>query len=461
MTRAALSVKTIQTAKPASKEYLLTDGEGLYLRVLPSGRKNWVFIYSVERKRRKIQLGDAADLTLAQARDRAQDERLRLSQGRDPQDEQVLQRDAQRVAQQAELQALSDLQQQESDDQLTLSDMVNAWLEKGVARADDNKALRREFDNHLLPKLGGKLVSQITEDDLREVLRGIGRGQGKNRTAVALLTDTRQMFLWAEKRRPWRRLLVEGNPAELVEAKQVVSADYDLANECDRVLSRAEIVLLRDRLQQLHDSYEAAANKRKAVRPIRRETELALWIMLSTCSRVGELASARWENIDLKAGEWLVPRLENKTKRNEWMVFLSPFALSQFKALHEISKESPWCFPARGGKRPLNDKTFTKQVGDRQVQFKKRKELKGRRNDNALVLPGGEWTPHDLRRTGSTLMQSLGVLEHVRDRCLNHVVGNKIRRVYGRYHFAAEKRAAWQLLGSLLEELLATGSAEK
>ena len=38
-----------------------------------------------------------------------------------------------------------------------------------------------------------------------------------------------------------------------------------------------------------------------------------------------------------------------------------------------------------------------------------------RRNDNTLVLARGkhrEWTPHDLRRTGSTLTQRLGVPEH-------------------------------------------------
>ena len=43
--------------------------------------------------------------------------------------------------------------------------------------------------------------------------------------AVVLLTDIRQLFRWAEKRKPWRQLLVEGNPTEPVAAKQVVMAD--------------------------------------------------------------------------------------------------------------------------------------------------------------------------------------------------------------------------------------------
>jgi integrase len=70
-----------------------------------------------------------------------------------------------------------------------------------------------------------------------------------------------------------------------------------------------------------------------------------------------------------------------------------------------------------------------------------------------------KWTAHDLRRTGSTIMQSLGVPEHVRERCLNHVVGGKLGRVYGRYEFANEKREAWKRLGEFLDATLTQRSA--
>jgi hypothetical protein len=51
-------------------------------------------------------------------------------------------------------------------------------------------------------------------------------------------------------------------------------------------------------------------------------------------------------------------------------------------------------------------------------------------------------------------MQALGVKDHARERCLNHVVGGKIARVYGRYDCAAEKRLAWELLEDHLDTLL-------
>lgn len=449
MSRDLLNVKTIQAAKPATKEYLLSDGDGLFLRVLPTGRRTWQFIYSHGERRRKLSLGDLADVGLAAARARANEERRRISVGDDPRVS-LMEREAEQGRDLATLEADAARRKAEN---LSFKAMIDAWLADGVARSNANAELRKSLDRNVLPAIGEKPVRDVTESDLRDLLRGIGRIRGRNRTAVLLLADLRQLFRWAEKRKPWRSLLVEGNPAELVEAKQVVQTEYDLANERDRTLSRDEIRSLRDIFGRTQAAYESAPDRRTAVRPICAETRAAIWIMLSTCCRVGELSAARWEDVNLDTGEWLVPRGNTKTNV-EWMVFLSGFALRQFKALHEITAGQPWCFPSRDTGKPLNPKSISKQIGDRQFQFKGRHPLKNRRNDNSLVLRGGEWTAHDLRRTGSTLMQSLGVPEHVRERCLNHVVGGKLGRIYGRYDYANEKRDAWKALGASLDAIL-------
>ena len=95
------------------------------------------------------------------------------------------------------------------------------------------------------------------------------------------------------------------------------------------------------------------------------------------------------------------------------------------------------------------------------MRFKNRKPLAHRRNDDTLVLGGGkkgEWTPHDLRRTMATMMQSLRISPDVIDRCQNHVIpGSKVRRHYLHYDYADEKREAWRLLGDLIDDILATG----
>jgi integrase len=63
-----------------------------------------------------------------------------------------------------------------------------------------------------------------------------------------------------------------------------------------------------------------------------------------------------------------------------------------------------------------------------------------------LVLGSGKsgaWTPHDLRRTGATMMQSLEITLDIIDRCQNHVLtGSKVRRHYLLHDYAIEKRDA-------------------
>lgn len=105
-------------------------------------------------------------------------------------------------------------------------------------------------------------------------------------------------------------------------------------------------------------------------------------------------------------------------------------------------------------------KSVSKQVSDRQSQFKKRtKPLKKRRHDNTLVLAqgtSGEWTPHDMRRTAATMMQALRINPDVIDRCQNHVMnGSRVRRHYLHHDYADEKREAWRVLGAKLETILA------
>lgn len=73
---------------------------------------------------------------------------------------------------------------------------------------------------------------------------------------------------------------------------------------------------------------------------------------------------------------------------------------------------------------------------------------------DALILSAGDWVPHDLRRTGATVMQSLKVVPDVIERCLNHVEPDKLRRTYQTYDYADEKREAWRLLGDQLELIL-------
>ncbi len=63
------------------------------------------------------------------------------------------------------------------------------------------------------------------------------------------------------------------------------------------------------------------------------------------------------------------------------------------------------------------------------------------------MLTGGKWTPHDLRRTGATIMGNLRVQPDVIEKCLNHTEENKIKRIYQRQELKQEQAEAWRVLG--------------
>ena len=376
-----------------------------------------------------------------------------------------IKREVDRIAERERLEAAiaADVQRRAEDS--TVDQMVRGWLRAGVLRKDGNAELRRVFEKDVLPRIGSNPVRTTTEEDLREVLAAVV-ARGANRLAVTLSRDIRQLFGWAEKRQPWRKLLLDGNPAELVRIETVVAQDYDLSNIRSRVLCADEVRELRDIFERMAAAYDRAPDKRTAVRPLKGEAKCALWISLATTCRIGELLMAQWEHVDLDAGTWSIPKANTKGSRGktqDQLVFLSDFACGQFKALHAMTGHTSWCFPSRGGLTHVNVKSVTKQVGDRQHRFKDRKTLKGRRNDNSLVLArgtNGEWTPHDLRRTAATMMQALGVSPDVIDRCQNHVLaGSRVRRHYLTHKYDDEKREAWRKLGAEIERILAAPAA--
>ena len=71
-------------AKAARKPGRHSDGGGLYLNVSPTGTKSWLFIWARDGKRREMGLGAYPAVTLAVARQRAGECRIKVATGHDP-----------------------------------------------------------------------------------------------------------------------------------------------------------------------------------------------------------------------------------------------------------------------------------------------------------------------------------------------------------------------------------------
>lgn len=128
--------------------------------------------------------------------------------------------------------------------------------------------------------------------------------------------------------------------------------------------------------------------------------------------------------------------------------YLSEFALRQFERLSEFRESDTWIFLDRSKINHVCDKSISKQINDRQTD---RVRSNKSQHKDALRLSGGKWTPHDLRRTGATLMGNLGVLPDVIEKCLNHTEQNKMKRVYQRQELKLEQADAWRRLGNRLD----------
>jgi integrase len=66
-------------------------------------------------------------------------------------------------------------------------------------------------------------------------------------------------------------------------------------------------------------------------------------------------------------------------------------------------------------------------------------------------------TPHDLRRTFARRLSALGVAKEDRDACLNHTPTDVGSKHYDLYERAKEKRAAMNLWGRVLSEIVSAG----
>ncbi|NWL47478.1 integrase [Pseudomonas hunanensis] len=457
---AKITVKQLEALTHADDGITLREEGGLTAKVR-AGVRGITALFRFEFKmggaKRDHRLGSWPKKSLAQIRVERDAVKASVHQGIDP----ATARKASKIEAQAAVAATIAEAERQAAENKTFADLFEAWLRDGVSRQDGNAELRRSFSKDVLPAIGDKPLRTVTEKDLLTILRSV-KARGLNRTVVIRSKDIGQMLRWAEKRKPWRTLMVDGNPSDLVDVNKLL--DHDYQEQRDRLLSIGEIQELQLVFTRLARDYEAlpAGQKYSGIRPVNSRVQCAVWICLSTLCRIGELLKSEWRHLDLEKGTWFVPAEAtkgHKGKRQDHHIFLSKFALTQFKRLREETGHTPFCFPSKDESSHVDTKTVSKLIGDRQCCFKNRSNpLSGRHHDDSLVLSQGnkgEWTPHDLRRTGATMMQELGVTLEIIDRCQNHLLGgSKVRRHYLHYDYAKEKNEAWNILGERLENIL-------
>lgn len=145
-----LSDLQIRNAKPEAKPRKLTDANGLYLSVLPTGRKVWRYDYQFAGKRQTLTFGAWPDVGLSAARSKRDAARAEIASGRDPRPKPA---------------AASN----------TFREVAERWLKSqgDELSARTQQRIRTILNNDLYPPLGDREIASIETPELLEAIRAM------------------------------------------------------------------------------------------------------------------------------------------------------------------------------------------------------------------------------------------------------------------------------------------------
>ena len=398
MARHLLNDLRIRNTKPRKKAYRLADGDGLYLYVPPSDARAWQFRYRWLGKPQTATLGRVGVMTLAAARQAAQDARIAVAKG-----EHLTV--AKRIAR-------VHLRANASN---TFATVARDWMDSEGKRAGWTEGHRVRVESSLrshLADLDSLPVAQITAPIVAPLLHKM----------EATMPD-----MAAKVRQRLRAILdfcveqgiINGNP--LPARRRHVSAQ---PRHMPAVLDEKGIgAILR------------AAERTNVGEGVERAH-----LLLAFCApRVGEVVAAKWDEIDLQAGLWSIPRERMKRKDPERGPHQVPIPPRLRAAMRTWRRE--------GGNNAVyvcpSPNSAAHHITRESVEQFYRITL-------GLV---GKHSPHSWRSTFSTLARDAGKDSEAVEAQLDHVIGSKIQAAYDRARRLELRRTLMTWYESRLIEL--------
>ncbi|HFZ8599394.1 TPA: integrase domain-containing protein, partial [Salmonella enterica subsp. diarizonae serovar 61:l,v:z35] len=373
----------IKKAKPTEKEFTLWDGDGLFLRIKPSGKKIWHLGYTVPltKKRAKMSLGFYPYLTLAQARALRDEYLSLLAQGIDPQSHN-----------EQKAQALKDATEH------TFQTVAKKWLDEKIKTSgisqDHAKDIWRSLERNIFPTLGDIPIKEIRPKMLKQHLDPIEQ-RGVLETLRRIISRLNEIFRYAATEE-----LIEFNPADNLTQRFSKPKKQNMPALPPSELPRFIVAL--------------------ANASIRLETRLLIEWQLLTWVRPGEAVRARWTDIDEENRFWNIPAEFMKMKRPH-KVPLSKEAMRILESMKPISGHREWVFPSI--KAPLSH--MHEQTA------------------NAAIIRmgfGGELVAHGMRSIARTAAEESSKFRtEVLEAALAHSKKDEIIAAYNRAEYLTER----------------------
>ena len=392
-----LSAQKVRTAPPG----FYCDGQGLNLRVDPSGARRWVQRLVIRGKPRTLGLGGYPLVSLKEAREKALANRKMARAGGDPLAEK---RRAQGIPTFAEAAA-------------KVIELHRPSWSSARSAAQWQASLR----DYVLPQIGARQVDQITTADVMEVL----------------------LPIWSDKPETARR--VRQRISTII--KWVITQGYRLDNPAGETLGAA---LPKQNGIKTHHRALAHAEVAAAIAAVQASeaylgTKLCFEFLVLTACRSGEVRLATWAEINLDTATWTIPPERMKAKREHRVplpgraveILLEGQQLANDEESqkdetgpHTQTNGSGLVFPSPTG-RPLSDNTISKLLRD-------------------LKIPA---VPHGFRSSfRDWAAECTNAPREVMEAALAHIIKDKAEAAYARSDLFERRRRLMNQWADYLEK---------
>ncbi|UNE53876.1 tyrosine-type recombinase/integrase [Bartonella machadoae] len=353
------------------------DGAGLLLHKRKDGGAQWLLRYTIHGRRREMGLGALRNVSLKKARELATQWRSVLHEGRDP----IKERDKQKREAMRNLHYLKDI-------------ALDAFESRKAELKGDGKDGNwfSPLKLHILPKLGCLPVSEITQNDIRNVLAPIWHtkagtaGKALNRLNLCL------------------------------KHAAALGLDVDL-----QVTEKARALLGKQR----HKTQNRPAMDWKDIPAFYKTlceaptlTQLALRLLILTGVRTYPLCHIHKDQVEDDI--WTIPAENMKGRRDattEFRVPLSTEALEILKQARLLSRND--FFFSATGRGPLGERCMSRY----------------------MQQTGLDACPHGFRSSlRDWLAETTDAPFEVAETILGHVVGGKVERAYRRTDYLEQRR---------------------
>ncbi len=392
-----LTDTSCRNAKPKVKMYRLADGNGLCLEVKPTGVKIWRLRYRFVGKENMLSLGGYPEITLTDARKKAEKANQQLAGGIDPTQQKRL-----------------DHASLEKSIANTFKAVANDWYQHMLSgwRPGTSRKVREILDAYVIPKIGDRPIKDLASSEVVRLLRDIS----------------------------------EKTPSTAIKARQFCQRIVEHAIQ-NGLRPEGYFLSLRGAVKTAPVKHMAGAKTPQEAANLLRAIDcynsfpvrIALRLLMLTFVRPGVMATARWADVDLDAAEWRIPEFEGNKTKSTHIVPLSRQAVELFKEMLPLSADGVFVFPGRDAPLAthMNMNCLSKAL--RALGFR------------------GLAVPHGSRGMASTLLHSMGFNTEWIERQLAHVETNRVKAAYNHAQYLDERKGMMQHWADYLDSLVSGG----